>query len=169
MAREERERRYIAEYLMETFPPGTWQTNIPLGQIPEEVVTMYGVKMGGAIFRPSRRRVDAVCWDGDTYKLIEAKIRDPFEGLSRLPTYLSLAKRSLDLPHYTGQPFEMMLVVPFSLEWIKNAARDAGITLVEKWYDWIADYVRQYQLYFTEEYRARRAEVFRARRQLGLE
>lgn len=130
---------------------------------------MHGVALGGAIFRPSRRRIDAVCWQGDTYKLIEAKIRDPFEGLSRLPTYLNLARRSLDLPHYEGQPFEMVLVVPFSLQWIKAAAADAGITLVERYYDWIADYVRQYQLYFTEQYRTKRAEVFRARRQLGLE
>lgn len=169
MAREEREKRYIAEYLAETYPPGTYQSNVPLGDIPEEIVSMHGVKMGGAIFRPSRRRIDAVCWDGDTYKLIESKIRDPFEGLSRLPTYLILARRSLDLPHYTEQPFEMVLVTPFALDWIKDAARDAGITLVVYWRDWIADYIREYQLYFTEAYRTKRAEVFRARRQLGLE
>lgn len=169
MAREERERRYIAEYLLETYPKGGYVANVPLGEIPEEIVTMHGVKLGGAIYRPSRRRIDAVSWLGDTYKLIEAKIRDPFEGLSRLPTYLNLAKRTLDLPHYEGQPFQMVLVVPFCLQWIKNAATDAGIEVVEYWRDWIADYVRQYQLYFTEEYRTKRQEVFRARKQLGLE
>lgn len=169
MAREEREKRYASQYLKETYPPGTFTTNVPLGEIPQEIVTMHGVQLGGAIYRPSRRRIDAVCWHGDTYKLVEFKVRDPFEGLSRLPTYLSLARRTLDLPHYVDQPFEMVLVVPFSLDWIKNAAQDAGITLVEKYYDWIADYIREYQLYFTEEYRTKRAEVFRARKALGLE
>jgi len=169
LAREEREKRYASEYMMEAFPAGTYQLNVPLGEIPEEIIAMHGVQRGGAIFRPSRRRIDAVCWDGDTYKLIEFKIRDPFEGLSRLPTYLRLAKRSLDLPHYNDQPFEMILVVPFMLAWIKHDAEEAGITVVEYWREWIADYVREYQLYHSEEYRTKRAEVHRARRQLGLE
>lgn len=166
---EPREKRYIAEFVAETLKPGTYALNVPLGEIPHELVDMHGPGQAAAIYRPSRRRVDAVAWLPDKYLLIESKIRDPFEGLSRLPTYLRLARRTEDLPGYTGQPFEMRLIVPFALEWIKHDAEDAGIVLVEFWRDWIADYVRQYQLYFTRDYVASRAEKKRLRELLGVE
>uniref|UniRef100_A0A6M3XQ55 Endonuclease n=1 Tax=viral metagenome TaxID=1070528 RepID=A0A6M3XQ55_9ZZZZ len=166
---EPREKRYAAEYMAENFAAGTYATNIPLGEIPRELVDMHGPGQAAAIYRPSRRRIDAVAWSPGKYLLIEFKIRDPFEGLSRLPTYLRLARRTDDLPGYNGQPFEMWLIVPFALEWIRHDAGDAGIVLKEYWREWIAAYIEQYQGYFTKEYQARRAEKKRIRQALGVE
>jgi len=36
--RQERERRYISEYMMTTWPEGNWQLNVELGPIPQEYV-----------------------------------------------------------------------------------------------------------------------------------
>lgn len=164
-----REKRYIAEYMLKSYPVGTYELNVPLGPIPQELVLLHGAALATAIYRPSRRRIDAVAWTKESYHLIEAKLRDPFEGLSRVTAYLTMARRTNDLPGYTGQPFKMVLVVPFTLDWIRDAAKDAGIELVEFWQEWIADYVRDRQLYFTKDYREKRQVVQETRRALGLE
>ena len=163
------ERRYIREYCEATFPLGTYELNVEIGEIPGEIIEIHGLRGAKALYRPFRRRVDAVHWNPENYFLIEAKIRDPLEGLGRLHTYYTLAARTPDLPGYNGQPFIKILVVPFALDWIKDAAADDNVKLVEFWVDWIADYIKGRQLYFTKEYRERREEVMRLRKQLGVE
>ena len=165
----ERERRYIAEFMLENFRPDQYMLNVPLGRIPEELITIHGLQGAAAVFRPSRRRIDAVAWTAHTYILIEAKIRDPLEGLGRLNTYYNLAQKTPDLPEYRGQEFEKWLVVPYSLEWIITAAHDDDIKLHVYWRDWIADYVKERQDYFTKEYREARDEKQRLRKAFGLE
>ena len=167
--RAERERRYIAEFMVETFRPDQYMLNVPLGSIPDELVELHGITEAAAIFRPSRRRIDAVAWTMHRYMLIEAKIRDPLEGLGRLNTYYTLAKRTLDLPEYHGQELEKWLVVPYSLSWIIQAAHDDDIKLHIFWRDWIADYVKERQLYFTKEYREARDEKQKIRKAFGVE
>jgi len=165
----EREKRYIREYCEATFRPGTYELNVPIGPIPEQSIEIYGLRRAKTRYRPWRRRIDAVAWQTGVYILIEAKIRDPLEGLGRLHTYLTLAKQTPDLPGYEGQVFEKRLIVPFALDWIKEAARADEVRLEEFWVDWIADYVRDRQLYFTRDYRVKREEIMRLRRLLGVE
>lgn len=169
MARAEREKRFISEYCKATFAPGQYVLNVELGKIPTELVEMEGIAKARVAYRPWRRRIDAVAWDDTTYKLIEAKIRDPFEGLGRLHSYYTMALDTTDLPGYEGQTFEKVLVVPFALEWIKAAAIRDNTTLVEFWADWIADYIKERQEYFTAEYRATRNEKMRLRELMGLD
>ncbi len=167
--RQERERRFIAEYVALQFPPGQYVLNVPLGSVPEELVQLHGLQRATAIFRPQRRRVDAVAWDDDTYWVIEAKIRDPFEGIGRLVTYALEARRTRDLPGYEGQPIVPRLVVPFSISRDRDVCRECDIELVEYTPAWIADYVRERQLYFTAEYRQGREKLRRDRELFGLE
>ncbi|GAI43801.1 unnamed protein product, partial [marine sediment metagenome] len=87
LARKERERRYISEYMVHQWPEGGWQLNVELGPIPQEYVDRYGLGKAAAIFRPTRPRVDAVKWTKDKYYLIEAKIRDIKAGIGDLSYY----------------------------------------------------------------------------------
>jgi hypothetical protein len=167
--RQERERRYISEYTMVHFEPGTFVLNVPLGPIPEEIIHLHGVKRGGAFIRSGRRRVDAVHWTPEAYTLIESKIRDPLEGLGRLQTYRDLAAVTPDLPEYRGQAIKAQLVAPWSLEWVRIAASKAGIELVVWKPHWIDDYVRERQLYHTSHYRRAREDRNRMRELMGLE
>ncbi|MCI0437593.1 MAG: hypothetical protein L0177_00490, partial [Chloroflexi bacterium] len=127
--------------------------------------------LGGAaaLLRPQRRRVDAVAWSADAYYVIEAKIRDPFEGLGRLIIYAEEARVTPDLPGYEGQPIIPRLVVPYTIERDRAAARAHGIELVEFAPAWIGDYVRERQNYFTAEHRQARDEKKRLRDLFGLE
>jgi len=167
--RKERERRYIAEYMKDTWPEGNWQLNVELGPIPQEYVDRLGLGRAAALFRPTRPRVDAVRWQPDGYYLIEAKIRDIKAGIGDLMYYRGMAERAPDLPYYQGQPIICRLVVPWMIDWIRAAADSAQIDLVVFEPEWIAGYVQERQHYFTAEYRAERAEKIRLREILDVE
>ena len=169
MPRQERERRYIAEYMMATWPEGKWILNVELGPIPKEYVDRYGLGKAAAMFRPTRPRVDAVKWLPGAYYLVEAKIRDIKAGIGDLSYYKGMTVNTPDLPCYEGQPIILRLVVPWIIDWIRAAADAAGVEVVVFWSDWIADYVKERQHYFTAEYRAERAEKMRLREILGVD
>ena len=169
MARQQRERRFMSEYVMRTWPGGNAKQNVPLGEIPEELVRIHGLTAAAAVWRPSRRRVDAVAWSEDSYFIVEGKIRDPFEGLGRLIVYAEEARATPDLPGYTGQPIIPRLVVPFVSERDRRAALAHDLELVEFRPEWIADYVKERQRYFTAEYRRAREAKERMRDLLGVE
>jgi len=169
MPREERERRYIQDFLLQNYPRGGWVTNVPLGPIPQEILARYGVSAGAKLFRPSRPRVDAVLLAANRYFLVEAKIREPKAAIGDLLVYKSLAEKTPDLPIYNGEPISMMLVVPWALDWVKIAARQHDMHLVEFRPAWVEDYVRMRQDYFTRDWRMKREEIMRLRRSLGVE
>jgi len=169
MARKERERRYISEYMMYQWPEGNWQLNVELGPIPQEYVDRLGLGRAAALFRPTRPRVDAIKWFPDKYYIIEAKIRDIKAGIGDLSYYRGMAERAPDLPFYDGQPIICRLVVPWMIEWIQVAADAAKVEVVVYWSDWIGDYVKERQHYFTAEYRAERAEKMRLREILDVD
>ena len=169
MPRKERERRYIAEYMKDTWPEGNWQLNVELGPIPQEYIERYGLGKAAALFRPTRPRVDAVKWLPNVYYLIEAKIRDIKAGIGDLLYYKAQAEKAPDLPFYEGQPIVCRLVIPWMIDWMRAAADDAGIDIAVFETAWIADYVRERQHYFTAEYRAARAEKMRLREILGVD
>lgn len=169
MPRQERERRYIAEYMMTTWPKGNWQLNVELGPVPQEYIDRYGLGKAAAMFRPTRPRVDAVHWDAEHYYLIEAKVRDIKAGIGDLSYYRGMIPNTPDLPYYSGQPLVFRLVVPWMIDWIKWAADAAGVEVAVYWVDWIADYVKERQHYFTAEYRAARAEKMKLRKILGVD
>lgn len=169
MPRQERERRYISEYMMKTWPKGGWQLNVELGPIPQEYVDRYGMGKAAAIFRPTRPRVDAVRWQDDKYYLIEAKIRDIKAGIGDLSYYRNMIPLTKDLPFYEGQPIVCRVVVPWMIDWIRAAADAAQVELVVFMADWISAYVEERKHYFTAEYRAERAEKMRLREILGVD
>jgi len=167
--RKERERRYISEYMLTAWPKGGWQLNVELGPIPQEYVDRYGLGRAAAMFRPTRPRVDAIKWTDKAYYLIEAKIRDIKAGIGDLSYYRGMAARTPDLPFYDGQPIVCRLVVPWMIEWIRVATEAAQVEVVVFCADWIADYVKERQHYFTAEYRAERAEKAKLREILGVD
>ena len=169
MPRKERERRYISEYMLKTWPEGGWQLNVELGPIPQEYVDRYGLGKAAALFRPTRPRVDAVKWTPDKYYLIEAKLRDIKAGIGDLSYYRNMVKGTLDLPFYDGQPIICRLVVPWMIDWIRMAAEAAGVEVIVYFAAWVEDYVKERQHYFTAAYREERAEKMRLREILGVD
>lgn len=169
MARQERERRYISEYMLKTWPDGNWQLNVELGPIPQDYIDRYGLGKAAALFRPTRPRCDAVRWQPGAYYIIEAKIRDIKAGVGDLSYYKGMVPNTPDLPFYDGQPIICRLVVPWMIDWIQAAATAAGVEVAVDHQAWIDKYVEERKHYFTAEYRAARAEKMRLRDILGVD
>lgn len=169
MGHQDRERRYIADYMLQEFPQGGWTLNVPLGEVPEEIVARYGPVRGAALFRPSRPRVDAVASLPDRYLLLEAKVREPKAAIGELLLYRDLAAMTMDLPGYRGQPIALRLVVPWLLDWVREVARNHALEVAVYLPAWIEDYIRERQEYFTAAYRQRREEKKRLRELYGVE
>jgi len=169
VSRRERERRYISEYMLETYPEGNYQLNVPLGPIPPEMVNQYGIAKAAAMFRPTRLRVDAVASTSSYYVLIEAKLRSFKDGIGDLLTYSPLAPQTPDLPLYRGQQFKLRLVVPYDLPWLRDITGANNIEYAIFNQPWIAEYARERLNYFTAEYRNARAEKLRLREILGVD
>lgn len=169
MPRKERERRYITQCMKDTYPDMRWQLNVELGPVPQEYINRYGQTKAAALFRPTRPRVDAVRWTSDAYYLIEGKLRAIKSGVGDLMFYRLQAKITYDLPNYDGQPIKAILFLPWMIDWMQETAKEADIEIKVLWYDWIDDYVKMRQNYFTAEYRAERAEKMRRREILGLD
>ncbi len=169
MPRQERERRLISEYLKETFPEGRYQLNVELGPIPQEYVTRMGFKRAAAMFRPTRPRIDAIKWGPDKYILIEAKLRDIKSGIGDLLYYRNIIPETLDLPEFTGQPITTRLVIPWMLDWLAPVARANNIEVVIFRPDWVDDYVKERQDYFTAENRIAREDKKKLREVLGID
>lgn len=169
MARKERERRYISEYMLNTWPKGGWQLNVELGPIPAEYAKRYGLSKAAAIYRPTRPRVDAVKWTDNAYYLIEAKLTNIKGGIGDLSFYRGMALQAPDLPFYDGQPIILRLVVPWMIDWIREAAEAVQVEVVIYTTDWIEEYVKEKQHYFTSEYRNKRAETMKLREILGVD
>jgi len=154
--------------MVQEWPQGDWQLNVELGPIPQEYVTRYGLTKAAAIFRPTRPRVDAVKWETNVYYLIEAKIRDIKAGIGDLSYYRNMIPGTLDLPYYDGQEVIARLVVPWMIDWIQAAADAARVEVVVFHAEWIDDYVKERQHYFTAENRDARAETMKLRKILGV-
>ncbi len=169
MARQERERRYLSQYLLQEWPRGGYQVNVELGPIPAEFVDRYGPKKAAALFRPTRPRVDAVKWTRERYYLIEAKIRDIKAGVGDLMFYRGMVSDTRDLPNYSGQELVLRLVVPWMIDWIGVAAEKNGIEVVIFEVDWMAAYVEERKHYYSPEWRAQRDEKKRLREALGVD
>ena len=169
MPRQERERRYIAEFMVDKWPEGGFQLNVELGPIPQDYVDRMGLGRAAALFRPTRPRVDAVKWTPEAYYLIEAKIRDIKAGIGDLMYYGSTIPLTPDLPNYKGQPIIRLLVVPWMLDWLAPVAAAAGVQVEVFEQEWIRDYVRERKNYFTAEYRNQRDEKMRLRKALDVE
>jgi len=155
--------------MLETFPGGDYLLNVPLGPIPDYLLNAHGPVKAAAIYRPTRPRVDAIKWAPNHYYVIEAKVREAKTGIGDLAFYRGLMSSTPDLPFYTGQELVYRLVVPWSLDWINAAATTNGIEVEVYWRDWIGDYVRERQRYFTQEYRDARAEKLRLQKLLGVD
>ena len=169
MPRKERERRYITQCMKDTYPDMNWQLNVELGPIPQELIDRYGMGGAAALFRPTRPRVDAVMWTPEAYYLIEAKLRAIKSGIGDLMFYRLQAKLTYDLPFYDGQPIKAILFLPWMIDWMQAAAKEADIEIKVIWYDWINEYVQMRQNYFTSEWRTKRAETMRLRELFGVE
>jgi len=166
---QQRERRLIAEYIVEKFPRAPVIYGCPLGPVPQKMIATLGPRKALRMARGLRPEVDALVVLDHRLVLVEAKILRWIDGIAKLPVYKSLVPTTEELKQYGGYDVEMRLCFPWSSETIEEAARNAGVVLDVFHQPWIDEYMTELGKYWTGDYIAARAEKRRMREIFGLE
>ena len=160
----QRERRYIVEWAEARFPGARKQFNVPIGPVPEEVIKALGFTKGVRFFRPYRPKIDCLVFLPDKLIAAEAEILVPKAAIRDLILYKQLLPQSPELGEYKLKPMEFYLVMPESIGWVEEIARQNGIKIDIFKPAWIDEYVKAMGKYWTKEGRLERLE---RKRRLG--
>jgi len=140
---QQRERRYVVEYVNHAFPTRrTVLFNPAIGPAPESLTAAHP-EVSLEAFRRWRYYADAVVVMQDRLILVEAKLRKPDRGIGALIMYAPLVKETPELAPYVNLPLEMRLVVPRPDPRIVQVAASHGIN-IDVWApQWALDYLRE--------------------------
>lgn len=163
------ETRMVSEYMLAIYGKYTHLTKVPLGKVPQELMSEVGYKRAVGMTRPFRPEVDAVAVLPGALILIEAKVWNIVNGLAKLPMYKALVSVTPELAQYSHLPVIMELVVGWTNENLEIMARDAGVRIKVYCPPWLEEVVESMHKYWTPEYRAHREEKLRLRESFGLE
>jgi len=135
---------YLIEWLGSTFPPGTWRTNVRLGDLliaKEKPISPAERAQLGGMFGAS---VDAVVVHKGEVILVEAMVRhEPGSGED-------LLKYKMLLPYTTGyewtkdKPIRLIILTPLELGWYEKFYNSLGIEVVHYKPLWIEEYLHTY-------------------------
>ena len=154
--RENWEQRYVSDYVLEKYPHNIHKFRCPLGTVPEMWINEMGLAKALKTYRPYRPECDAAVITADSIVLIEGKLFKVMDGLSKLPIYRSLIKRTPEFDAYKTLPVEAVLVTPKEPGWSKEVAEENNIIVDLFTPDWIMEYYEQQERYWTAEERLKR-------------
>jgi hypothetical protein len=166
---EQRERRLISEWRMTRYPLETHILGSPLGSVQQELVANIGMARAIKMSRPWRLEADCVVATKDKLVIAEAKIFRPRDGVGDLLVYKPLVPKTPELQQYKDLPVELVLVIPWVNEVVREMCAEHKITVDLFAPPWVSDFIEEHSKYWTAEYQAARAEKLRVRTALGVE
>jgi hypothetical protein len=171
MARKNRqvETRMVSEYLLKNYSEFSYIMRVPLGRLPNELLAKEGYDKTARVYRPFRPEVDAAVILPRHLLLIEAKVWNILNGLSKLPFYKSLVPVTSELDQYMPREILMQIVVGWTNPNLERMAEEAGIQVRVFCPDWLKEVVAAMHNYWTSEYRRVREEKLKIREYLGVE
>ena len=132
---------YITEWLGITYPPGTWRTNVPLGQAvyPEERhLTPAEIRF---ITKPLRPVADAVVLLEREVHIIEAKIRDERGKIEQLLIYRWLFPKTPEFKEHWHKRIRTILLTPKDQGQFEEFLKMYDIEVVYYRPAWILEYL----------------------------
>lgn len=163
------ETRMISEYMLENYSKFPYTLAVPLGSLPRDLLESKGMARTMGIMRPYRPEVDAVVVMPRYLVLIEAKVWNLINGLSKLPLYKSLVPTTPELLQYMPREVLMQLVVGWTNPNLERMARDSDVSIVVFCPPWLQEIVDRQHNYWTSQYRAERDQKLAMREYFGLE
>lgn len=138
---QQRERRYVVEWVRTRWPTNAALFNVRLGGIPAK---FQGVDVGGLssnIFKVFNRYVDAAVILPDRLILIEAKILGDLGAVSQLEYYASLVPSTPALAIYSALPLELRIVTASAEPTFTEFAASKGISVDVFRPPWAVEYL----------------------------
>lgn len=156
--RADYEARYVSEFVLEKYPNATKKLRCPLGTAPESFIKEFGLRKALNVYRPSRPEVDACVIEGDHIVLIEGKIMKVLDGISKLIVYRDLVQETPELVAYKTLRVDAVLVTPKPPGWTRTVAEKNNISIEIFLPEWLDEYYKKQESYWTSEERLRREE-----------
>jgi len=132
---------YITEWLGITYPPGTWRTNVPLG----DVKTPEMMKMTPAeerfVKKPLRPIADAVVLLRDEVHIVEAKVRDDRGKIEQLLIYRYMFPRTPEFREHWHKKIRTILLTPKEQGEFANFLAKYDIEVVVYNPPWVQEYL----------------------------
>jgi hypothetical protein len=163
------ESRMISEYMLQNYSKFTYTLAVPLGSLPQELLTSQGMARTMGIMRPYRPEVDALVVLPRYILIIEAKVWNVINGLSKLPLYKSLVPTTPELQQYMPREVLMQLVVGWTNPNLERMARDSDVSVVVFCPPWLQEIVNKMHDYWTSEARTLRDQKLAMREYFGIE
>lgn len=163
------ESRMISEYMLEKYGQFQYTLTVPLGSLPQDLVTSQGLAKTIGLMRPYRPEVDAVVVLPRYVVLVEAKVWNLVNGLAKLPLYKSLVPVTPELRQYSQLEVLMELVVGWSNPNLERMARDSGVSVVLFTPPWLKEIIDKMHNYWTAPYRAEREQKLQMREYFGVD
>ena len=134
---------YVVEYLRRNYPPGTWMTNVRVGEPPEHLKALVPEERYQRMLKIWMGRLDALVILEDKVVLIEAFIRNQFGKVEQLLYYEFLFKRDTAFKEHWHKPIEKILLTPIECPFYFAFAKQFGIKVVVFRPDWLIPYLMQ--------------------------
>lgn len=108
----QRDRRYVAEWVIEFYPHAEVFYNLRLGPPPAEIVAAFPGVDVDRWARVYKKTCDAVVVTAEEIILIEAELRRPLLALGELLIYRDLLSTTPELRPHTGKRVRTILLCP---------------------------------------------------------
>lgn len=135
---------YLIEWLGITYPPGTWRTNVALGQLRPELAEKALTHEELKYLRPFLASADAVVILPDEVHIIECMIRHEPGAIEDLLKYKKLFKETPEFARHWDKPIKLILLTPLDAPFYEEMARSFGIEVKKYRPAWILEYIHSY-------------------------
>ena len=130
----------LLEWLLKTYPPGTWRTNVRLGMPHPEVARVAVTPEEKRMLTITLPMADAVVLLPDRVDIVECIVRPEWWKILMLKVYGKLFPMTEEFRHERRKPIDLVLLTailnPF-MEWV---AREEGVRVVRYRPIWIEPY-----------------------------
>jgi hypothetical protein len=132
---------YVSEFCGLNYPPGSWFTNVPLGEAKTYDILGLTEEEKKMITKPFRPVVDALVLLDEEVHLIEAKIRDDRGKIEQLLLYEYLFPRTPEFQAHASKRIRKILLTPKPAGDFEKFLARFGIEIVYYRPAWIEEYL----------------------------
>ena len=138
-----RDRRYVAEWVIKNYPRAQVFYNLRLGLPPREIAAAFPGTNADRMARVWKKTCDAVVITDDSMILVEGELRRPLEALGELLVYRDLLSTTPELQPYLGRKVRTVLLCPVEDPSLDLQLRELGIEKAVFRPPWVEDYLRE--------------------------
>ncbi len=140
---QQRDSRYVAEFMSWAFPEDPKLINVRLGPVPLELRHRYPDLDIDRWARVWDKTCDAIVITPTALVLIEGELRRPIVAIGELLTYRELVPQTESLATYWPLPIRALLVTPLPDPTLDPVMQRLGIEVIQYRPLWVEQYLRQ--------------------------